>query len=96
MSGVFIRKFCVVCFLSQVCLTSYFVFSVGVLSHSPVVVYYPVPSIVEMGVQNSWGCPLLFSNRNRDLCAHRRQKSYTAATFGKLWTTPGVRCILHA
>ena len=26
---------------------------------------------------------------------HRGQKSYTPTAFGKLWTTPGVRCIIH-
>ena len=55
-----------------------------------------LPSIVEMTDQNSRGCPILFSNRNSDLFVHRGQKSYTPTAFGKLWTTPGVRCIKHA
>ena len=51
-----------------------------------------LPSIVEKRDQNSWGCPLLFSIGIWDL----GQKSYTLTAFGKLWTTPGVRCIIHA
>ena len=31
-----------------------------------------------------------------DLFVHRGQKSYTPTAFGKLWTTPGVRCMKHA
>ena len=31
-----------------------------------------------------------------DLFVHRGQKSYTPTAFGKLWTSPGVRCMKHA
>ena len=31
-----------------------------------------------------------------DLFVHRGQKSYTPSVFGKLRTTPGVRCMKHA
>ena len=31
-----------------------------------------------------------------DLFVHRGQKSYTPTAFGKLWTTPGVRCMKRA
>ena len=54
-----------------------------------------LPSIVETRDQNSRGCPLLFSNRNLGSFVHRGQKSYTPTAFGKLWTTPGVRCMKH-
>ena len=53
-------------------------------------------SIVETRDQNSQGCPLLFSNRNLGSFVPRGQKSYTPTAFGKLWTTPGVRCMKHA
>ena len=43
------------------CFTSYFVFSIAVLPHSPGVVYY---HLLLRRDQNSRGCPLLFSNRN--------------------------------
>ena len=65
-----------------VCFTSYSVFRIAVLPHR------------ETRDQNSWGCPLLFPKR--DLFVHRGQKCYTPTAFGKLWTTPGVRCMKHA
>ena len=40
--------------------------------------------------------PFSFQIRIRDLFVHRGQKSYTPTAFGKLWTTPGVRCMKHA
>ena len=52
-----------------------------------------LPSIVEMRDRNSWGCPLLFSNRTLGFFVHKGQKSYTPTAFGKLWTTAGVRCM---
>ena len=56
-----------------------------------------LPSIVETRDQNSRGCPLLFSYRNLgSFCAYSGQKSYTPTAFGKLSTTPGVRCMKHA
>ena len=40
--------------------------------------------------------PFSFQIGIRDPFVHRGQKSYTPTAFGKLWTTPGVRCILYA
>ena len=37
-----------------------------------------------------------FQIRILDLFVHRGQKSYTPTAFGKLWTTPGERCSIHA
>ena len=74
--------------------TSYFVFSIAVLPHSPGVVYYHlllrretrIPGVAPFSLQiGIW-----------DLFVHRGQKSYTPTAFGKLWTTPGVRCMKHA
>ena len=48
------------CVFLIVCFTSYFMFSIAVLPHSPGVVF--ILSIVETRDQNSQGCPLLFSN----------------------------------
>ena len=70
--------------------TSYFVFSIAV----PGVVYYHLllrRETIYPGV-----APFFFRIGIWDLFAHRGQKSYTPTAFGKLWTTPGVRCILHA
>ena len=47
-----------------------------------------LPSFVEKRDQNSF--------LTRTLFVHRGQTSYTPTAFGKLWTTPGVRCIIHA
>ena len=56
-----------------------------------------LPSIVERRDQNSRGSPFLFFRIGIcDLFVHRGQKSYTPTAFGKLWTTPGVRCMKHA
>ena len=46
-----------------------------------------IPSIVETRDESS---------RIWDLFVQRGQKSYTPTAFGKLWTTPGVRCMKHA
>ena len=51
-----------------------------------------LPSIVETRDQNS----SFFLIGIWDLFVHRGQKSYTPTAFGKLWTTPGVRCMKHA
>ena len=67
-----------------VCFTSYFVFSKAWGSILPTV-------IVEMRV-----APFSFRIGIWDLFVHRGQKSYTPTAFGKLWTTPGVRCMKHA
>ena len=81
-------------FFLIVCFTSYFVFSIAVLRHSPGVVYYHlllrretrIPGVAPFSVRiGIW-----------DLFVHRGQKSYTPTAFGKLWTTLGVRCMKHA
>ena len=64
------------------------------LPHSPGVVYYHlllrretrIPGVAAFSFQIGF-C---------DLFVHRGQISYTPTAFGKLWTTPGVRCMKHA
>ena len=63
-----------------VCFTSYLMFSIAVPPHSPGVEYYH----------------LLLRRETRIPGVHRGQKSYTPTAFGKLWTTPGVRCLKRA
>ena len=48
------------------------------------------PSFVETGIPGV--APFSFSNKN----GISGQKSCTPTAFGKLWTTPGVRCMKHA
>ena len=69
-----------------VCFTSYFLFSIAVLPHSPGVVYYHLllrretrlPRIATFSFQiGIW-----------DLFVPRGQKSYTPTIFVKLWITP--------
>ena len=55
-----------------------------------------LPSIFETRDQNSEVAPFSFQIEIWDLFVHRGQKSYTPTAFGKLWTTPGVRCMIHA
>ena len=81
-------------FFLIVCFTSYFVFSIAVLSHSPGVVYYHLLLRRETG--NPRVAPFSFRIGIWDLFVHRGQKSYTPTAFGKVWTTPGVRCMKHA
>ena len=86
-----------VCFLFflLVCFTSYFVFScIAVLPHSPGVVYYHLLLRRETRIPRV--APFSFRIGIWDLFVHRGQKSYTPTAFGKLWTTPGVRCMQHA
>ena len=52
-----------------------------------------LPSIVETKYH---GCSCSFRKRICDLLVHRGQKCYTPTAFGKLWTTPEVRCMEHA
>ena len=73
------------------CFTSYFMFILAVLSHSPGVVYYHLFLRRETRIPGV--APILFLNRN--LFVHRGQKSYTPTAFGKLWTTPGVKMLMH-
>ena len=68
-------------FFLMVCFTSYFVFCIAVLPHSPGMGSV-LQSVVETRDQNSRGCPLLFSNRNLgSFCAQGTEILYTH----KLW-----------
>ena len=80
-------------FFFIVCFTSYFVFSIAVLPHSPGVVYYHLLLRREARIPGVG--PFSFRIGIWDLFVHRGQKSYTPPAFGKLWTTPGVRCVKH-
>ena len=81
-------------FFLFVCFTSYFVFSIAVLPHSPGVVYYHL--LLRRETRIPGVAPFSFRIGIWDLFVHRGQKSYTPTAFGKLWTTPGVRCMEHA
>ena len=74
------------------CFTSYFVFSIAVLPHSPGVMYYHLLLRRETRIPRV--APFSFCIEIWDIFVHRGQKSYTPTAFGKLWTTPGVRCII--
>ena len=76
-----------------ICFTSYFVFSIAVLPHSPGVVYYHL--LLRRESRISGVAPFSFRIGIWDLFVHRGQESYTPTAFGKLWTTPGVRCMKH-
>ena len=65
-----------------------------VLPHSPGVVYYHLLLRRETRIPRV--APFSFLIGIWDLFVHRGQKSYTPTAFGKLWTTPGVRCMKHA
>ena len=88
LSPVFILFFLIVC------LTSYFVFSIAVLPHSPGVVYYHL--LLRRETRIPGAAPFSLRIGIWDLFVHRGKESYTPTAFGKLCTTPGVRCILHA
>ena len=79
---------------SLVCFTSYFMFSIAVVPHSPGVVYYHLLLRRETRIPRV--APFSFQIGIWDLFVHRGQKSYTPTAFGKLWTTSGVRCMKHA
>ena len=82
-------------FFLIVCFTSYFVFScIAVLPHSPGVVYYHL--LLRRETRIPGVAPFTFQIGIWDLFVHRGQRSYTPTAFGKLWTTPGVRCMQHA
>ena len=76
-----------------VCFTSFFVFRIADLPHSPGVVYYHLLLRRENRIPGV--APFSFRIGIWDLFVHRGQKSYTPTAFGKLWTTPGVRCMKH-
>ena len=69
-------------------------FSIAVLPHSPGVIYYHLSLRQETRFPRF--APFSFQMGIWDLFFHRGQKSHTPTAFGKLWTTPGVRCIIHA
>ena len=81
-------------FYSIVCFTSYFAFDIALLPHSPGVVYYQLMLRLEARILGV--APFYFEIGIWDLFVIRGQKSYTPTAFGKLWTTPGVRCTKHA
>ena len=81
-------------FFLIVCFTSYLVFSIAVLPHSPGVVYYHL--LLRRETRIPGVAPFSFRIGIWDLFVHRGQKSYTPTAFGNLWTTPGVRCMTHA
>ena len=74
--------------------TSFFVFHVADLPPSPGVVYYHLLLRPETRIPGV--APFSFRIGIWDFSVHRGQKSYTPTAFGKLWTTPGVRCMKHA
>ena len=81
-------------FFLIVCFTSYFVFSIAVLPHSPGVVYYHL--LLRRETRIPGVAPFSFPIGIWDHFVHRGQESYTPTAFGKLWTTPGVRCMKYA
>ena len=76
-----------------VCFTSYFVFRIAVLPHSSGVVYYDL--LLRRETRIPGVAPFSLRIGIWDLFVHRGQKSYTPTALGKLWTTPGVRCMKH-
>ena len=81
-------------FFLVVCFTRYLVFHIAVLPHRPGVVYYHL--LLRRETRIPGVAPFSFQIGIWDLFVHREQKSYTPTAFGKLWTTPGVRCMKHA
>ena len=81
-------------FFLFVCFTRYLVFRIAVLPHQPGVVYYHL--LLRRETRIPGVAPFSFRIGIWDLFVHRGQKSYTPTAFGKLWTTPGVRCMKHA
>ena len=66
-------------------------FRIAVLPHRPGVVYYHL--LLRRETRIPGVAPFSFRIEIWDLFVHRGQKSYTPTAFGKLWTTPGVRCM---
>ena len=81
-------------FFVIVCFISYLMFRIAVLPHSPGVVYYHLLLRRETRIPSV--APFSFRIGIWDLFVQRGQKSYTPTAFGKLWTTRGVRSIIHA
>ena len=78
---------------SIVCFISYFIFTVAVLPYRHGVVYYHILKKQKTRIP---GVLLSFRIGIVDLFVHKGQKSHTPTSFGKSWTTPGERCIIHA
>ena len=78
-------------FFLFVCFTRYLVFRIAFLPHRPGVVYYHL--LLRRETRIPGVAPFSFRIGIWDLFVHRGQKSYTPTAFGKLWTTPGVRCM---
>ena len=76
-----------------VCFTSYFVFSIAVLPHSPGEVHCHL--LLRQETRIPGVAPFSFLIGIWDLLVHRGQKSYIPTAFGKLWTKMGARCIIH-
>ena len=77
-----------------VCFASYFLFRKAVLPHSRGVVYYHL--LLRRETRIPGVAPFSFRIGIWDLFVHRGQTSYTPRAFGKLWTTPGERCMKNA
>ena len=72
-------------------ITSNIAFRIAVFPHSTGVVYYHL--LLRRETRIPGVAPFSFRIGIWDLLVHRGQKSYTPTAFGKLWTTPGVRCM---
>ena len=68
-------------------------FSMAVLLYNPGVVHYHLLLRQEGRIIGftPFSCPIGIL----DLFVHTGQKSFTPTAFEKLWTTPGVRCMIH-
>ena len=75
-----------------VCFTSYFVFSIAVLPHSPGVMYHHL--LLRLEIRIPGVAPFSFRIGIWDLFVHRGRKYYTPTAFGKWWTTPGETCLI--
>ena len=80
-------------FFLLICFTSYFVFSIAVLPHSPGEVYYHL--LLRRETRTPGVVPFSFRIGIWDLFVFRGQKSYTPTVFGKLWTTPSNQKSFH-
>ena len=64
------------------------------MKEPPGVVYYHL--LLRRETRIPGVAPFSFRIGIWDLFVHGGQKLYTPTAFGKLWTTPGVRCMKHA
>ena len=65
-----------------------------VLHSSPGIVYHHL--LLRRETRIPGVAPFSFRVGIWDLFVHRGQIFYTPTAFGKLWTTPGGRCMKHA